>query len=98
MSDLLNVMGALQWLAQVLSLLYIAYRCLLGILSLRPHKHAPAGLYNTQFVILIPAHNEDTVVFNTVSWMKLLQYPQQQFQVVVIADGCTDRTEEFAIA
>ena len=75
--------------------MYIVYRCLLGVLSLRPHNTLP-GNRDTRFLILIPAHNEETVIANTVNWLHNLQYPEERFRVFVVADACTDATESIA--
>lgn len=96
MPDLIGVLGVLLWLGQVAALLYIAYRCLLGVLSLRPHRHPAEGRYETRFLVLIPAHNEATVIVNTVTWLKNLQYPQDKISVFVVADACIDETEAYA--
>src|SRR5947208_9875619 len=96
MPNLIGVVGVLLWLGQVAALLYIGYRCLLGVSSLRPHRHPPLGPYDRRFLVLIPAHNEAHVIPNTVNWLKNLQYPQERIKVVVVADACTDQTEEYA--
>src|SRR5688572_11953837 len=98
MPEAAGVLGVLFWLAQVTALLYILYRCLLGVLSLRPHKHPAAGKYDTRFLVLIPAHNEAAVIDNTVTWFREMQYPAEKLQVVVVADACIDQTESLARA
>ncbi len=46
---------------------------------------------------LIPAHNEDAVIFDTVkSILEKQDYPRDKFDVYVVADNCTDRTAELA--
>jgi len=44
--------------------------------------------------ILIPAHNEEMVIYETVRSMLRLDYPKDKYQVVVINDGSSDRTAE----
>lgn len=96
MPDLVALLGVLLWIGQVAALFYIGYRCLLGVLSLRPHHHPEPGRYNTNFLILIPAHNESAVIANSVTWLQNLQYPKAKIQVIVVADACVDETEELA--
>ena len=98
MPDATGVLGVLFWLAQVAALLYIVYRCLLGVLSLRPHRHPATGSSDTRFLILVPAHNEAAVIANSVLWLRQLQYPAEKLQVVVVADACVDETESLARA
>lgn len=46
---------------------------------------------------LIPAHNEEAVIYNTVKQLLDGQtYPREKFDVFVVAHNCTDRTAELA--
>ncbi len=46
---------------------------------------------------LIPAHNEEDVIYNTVkSIIEKQNYPRDKFDVFVVADNCTDKTAELA--
>lgn len=96
MPELTDLLGVSLWLAQALSLAYVGYRSLIGLLSLQPHRHSPTGNFDTRFLVLIPAHNEELVINNTVMWLKNLQYPMDKIRVVVVADGCVDQTEAIA--
>jgi cellulose synthase/poly-beta-1,6-N-acetylglucosamine synthase-like glycosyltransferase len=42
--------------------------------------------------VLVPAHNEETGIVETVRSLLMLNYPQ--FEVIVVSDGSTDRTLE----
>ena len=45
--------------------------------------------------VIIPAHNEEDVIYDTVKDLFINQnYPQNLFDVYVIADNCTDKTAE----
>jgi cellulose synthase/poly-beta-1,6-N-acetylglucosamine synthase-like glycosyltransferase len=44
--------------------------------------------------ILIPAHNEEKVIGQTLEAMLKLQYPPDRLKIMVINDGSTDRTKE----
>ena len=44
--------------------------------------------------ILIPAHNEETVITATIEAMMKLKYPEDKLQIIVINDGSTDKTKE----
>ncbi|MFD2043619.1 glycosyltransferase [Ornithinibacillus salinisoli] len=48
--------------------------------------------------ILIPAHNEDVVIGNTLEAMSNLNYPGDCLEVIVINDNSSDRTGEIAEA
>lgn len=49
-----------------------------------------------RFAIVVPAHNEETSVEETIRSILEIEYPRSHFDVVVIADNCTDRTAEIA--
>lgn len=46
----------------------------------------------TRFCIIVPAHNEELLIKETVTALLKLDYPEGMFDVVVVADNCTDRT------
>ena len=46
------------------------------------------------FLILIPAHNEEKVIGDTLKSIKNLDYSNGKFDVIVIADNCSDNTCE----
>jgi len=50
------------------------------------------------FVILIPAHNEEAILERVLRSCAELDYPRKRFQVVVIADNCSDGTAAIARA
>ncbi|MBI3800051.1 MAG: glycosyltransferase [Deltaproteobacteria bacterium] len=52
----------------------------------------PASSRLLSFALVIPAHNEEGVIGETVRQLRALHYPPEHFVVIVIADGCTDRT------
>jgi 1,2-diacylglycerol 3-beta-glucosyltransferase len=54
----------------------------------------PAPIH--RFLVLIPAHNEETQVGNAVQSCFSLDYSKDSFAVWVIADNCSDRTAEVA--
>ena len=49
-----------------------------------------------RFAILIPAHNEELLLGNTIDNLKKINYPSDLTDIIVIADNCWDRTAEIA--
>lgn len=49
-----------------------------------------------RFAIIIPAHNEELTIRKTLKSVFSVSYPEKYFEVVVVADNCTDRTAEIA--
>lgn len=56
------------------------------------------GEATTSFVILVPAHNEEVSIAATVQSLRALSYPRQLFEILVIADNCSDTTAAVARA
>jgi cellulose synthase/poly-beta-1,6-N-acetylglucosamine synthase-like glycosyltransferase len=50
------------------------------------------------FDVIVPAHNESAGIARTVGNLLRLDWPRNQFRVLVIADNCTDSTAEVARA
>lgn len=48
------------------------------------------------FTVLVPAHNEESHISATVRNLLALDYPTDKFEVLVIADNCSDATAEVA--
>jgi len=44
--------------------------------------------------ILIPAYNEEDVIAQTIESIDVLDYPKDKIEVIVLANACTDRTED----
>lgn len=58
--------------------------------------HGAAGGACIHFVVMIPAHNEEAVLAETLQSVKKLEYPSSYVDIVVIADNCTDATADIA--
>jgi cellulose synthase/poly-beta-1,6-N-acetylglucosamine synthase-like glycosyltransferase len=54
--------------------------------------HAP----QSRFLVLVPAHNEETVIPDIIENLSHLDYPKELYDFYIIADNCTDRTEDVA--
>ena len=83
--------SALGALTAYLGLLTVAA---IGKRSDRPGTNAPSAISPRRFAILVPAHNEEAVIGRTLESFRHLDYPPDQFEVHVVADNCTDRTED----
>lgn len=72
-------------------LIYPVVVLIIGHISSRkPGKILPAQL--PQIAIIIPAHNEVTVIQEKINNHLALDYPDDKFKLVVIADSCSDDT------
>jgi cellulose synthase/poly-beta-1,6-N-acetylglucosamine synthase-like glycosyltransferase len=50
----------------------------------------------TRFLIVVPSHDEEAGIAETVRSCRSVNYPAELFQVLVIADNCADRTAAIA--
>jgi cellulose synthase/poly-beta-1,6-N-acetylglucosamine synthase-like glycosyltransferase len=74
-----------------------AYLVLLTLLSRRAPAPAarPAHL---RFAVVVPAHDEARGIAGTIESLTALDYPRELYDLVVVADNCTDDTAERARA
>ena len=65
---------------------------LLGINFFIPEKSLKKEEDKVRFVAIIPAHNEELFINRTLNSFREQNYPTDLFQVIVVADNCTDNT------
>jgi 1,2-diacylglycerol 3-beta-glucosyltransferase len=81
---------------------FTAYQLFFGIVSLplvrrsRQMVDSDVKEGSTRFAVVIPAHNEELLIQETVQSLKRSHYPQDHLDVVVVADNCVDRTAPLA--
>ncbi len=82
----------------------IAYLCILSCSALicTRQKASEVAYVDNQvspqsnFALLIPAHNEEVILGTLLESLSHLDYPQVLYTIYVIADNCTDTTAELA--
>jgi cellulose synthase/poly-beta-1,6-N-acetylglucosamine synthase-like glycosyltransferase len=82
----------------VLAGLPLLYIFLLSILALFARSKQAARETSTlrRFAVVVPAHNEETAITRTLESLHTLEYPRNRFEIIVIADNCTDATGAIA--
>lgn len=82
---------ALFVLAGLALLVPVGYLGLLTLLSakLTPPTYAPSKL---RFDFVVPSHNEELGIARTVKNLLAVEWPADQFRVLVVADNCKDAT------
>lgn len=79
---------------------YIVCFVALGFYSFAPQTAATEIEHTqrlTRFLILVPAHNESAYLRPTLRSVHAVDYPADHFDVIVIADNCTDDTAHIAV-
>ena len=68
----------------------------LSLFGLRRKNEHKILVSEKSFAILVPAHDEERVIAETVRSALAVDYPRALFEVFVVADNCTDATSERA--
>ncbi len=74
------------------------YLMMLSVLARVASRVTPSSARSRKFAVVIPAHNEEGVIAETIRSIQEVDYPGALYDIVVIADNCTDRTAELARA
>ena len=86
--------------AAVLAYTYVGYGLLaVLLLKLRGDRPAPAAFAEADLsdvTVVIPAYNEEAWIGEKIQNTLALDYPADKLEVVVVADGSTDRTFDIA--
>lgn len=93
MEYLFILQQALIWIVAI----YWLYQFVISLCSFVKVKDKPLITDKQhRFMLIIPAHNEETVVGNLVDSLKKLDYQKDLYDIYVIADNCTDNTAKVA--
>ena len=69
-----------------------------AVAALFYRRREPQVTGDTHVVVLIPAHDEEGSIAQSVRAFEAQTYPAERFEVVVVADNCTDDTARLARA
>ena len=74
-------------------MLMLAYQMYLTLFGFRKgtedyDQHDP----ESRFLVLVPAHNEETVIGDIIKNLQSMDYPKELYDFYIIADNCTDNT------
>lgn len=86
------LMIPIQWIVAFFTIYYI----LLAVCGTWHPKEKKILTPKHKFAVVIPAHNEEMVLGALLDNLKQLKYPDELYDVYVIADNCTDSTAKLA--
>lgn len=90
----------LAWICRILVVIVFAnliYYTVLSVFGLKkPKREYTIVPDKRRFLFLIPANNEEAVIAETIQGLLSLNYDKKLYDIVCIADNCTDRTAEIA--
>lgn len=84
------------WLGYFMGLVSIYYVALFTLSHRAFARRDPVDAPRPPIALIVPAHDEETVIGHTLEALTQLDYPH--FCVIVVNDGSTDRTGEYARA
>jgi cellulose synthase/poly-beta-1,6-N-acetylglucosamine synthase-like glycosyltransferase len=66
----------------------------LGLLAVLARKGSPptASAVEYRFDVIVPAHNEQEQITETIASVRAITYPRHLYRITVVADNCTDQT------
>lgn len=85
-------------IAQTTLLGLVAYNSVTALWGWRDREPAGKGPRTRSVLVLVPAHDEETVIAGAISDVLRSDYPPHLVELWVIADRCTDSTAEVARA
>ncbi|HZJ24652.1 MAG TPA: glycosyltransferase family 2 protein [Anaerolineales bacterium] len=96
MALLTIVLAILFWLSVFLIIYtYIGYPVLIAFIAkLIPFQGGASSVLDPSVTLLITAYNEEAVIEKKIENSLLLNYPPDRLQIIVAADGSSDRTVE----
>lgn len=75
----------------------LAYQALLSFFALFGKKNKRiSSMRHRKFAIVIPAYNEEHVITKTIYSLSGIIYPKSLYDLIVVADNCTDNTAKIA--
>ncbi len=91
---ILGIMTSFFGVVVTLLMLYQLYLSLFGFKRREKgyQDHPP----QMRFLVLVPAHNEETVIPDIIENLEHMEYPRELYDFYIIADNCTDQTEAVA--
>lgn len=91
----MKIIGILFWLSVFFVLyVYLGYPLFLTILASFKKRHASYPSYTPKVTLLIAAYNEEKNIATKLENALALNYPKENLQILVAADGSDDQTVE----
>lgn len=72
------------------------YLLILTLLSRAQRTSPPESSRKVRFDVIVPAHNEALLIQATVKNLQALDWPENHYRIIVVADNCTDATATLA--
>ena len=87
-----QVFNNLMLLVQVMIIVVTVYYFVLSVFSMYRKKENKDFQPINKFAVVVAAHNEEPVIGPLVDNLKELDYPEELYDIFVVADNCSDKT------
>ena len=91
-----ELMHNLSFALQILVLFIWLYWFVIGLFGIGKVVEPKECKPKNKFLLMIAAHNEEKVIGDLIDNLKRLDYPNELYDICVIADNCNDNTEKIA--
>lgn len=92
---LINCLSLLLIVPALLVCIYYWYLAIVALLNMKTDTLSQSDFANS-FAVIIPAHNEEEGIQATIDNCLKLDYPTEMYEIVVVADNCSDNTATIA--
>ncbi|NLB82461.1 MAG: glycosyltransferase family 2 protein [Clostridiaceae bacterium] len=90
-------MTAISYFVQIVFIILGAYYFIISLFSFIPRREKDIKDNKfRKYALLVAAHNEQLVIEHMIESLKKLDYPNNKYEIFVIADNCTDNTAQIA--
>jgi len=97
--SLVDIVNLINYIFTSLLGLFVVYKVLYIFIGFFPPKKFPVTKDKTnKYAFLIAARNEELVIAGLIESIKKQDYPAENITIFVIADNCTDKTKDVALA
>lgn len=69
-----------------------SYQLALALAAFRERDELPLAAPKTRLAVVVPAHDEELLIERCVRSLREQEYPAELFEIIVVADNCTDST------
>ena len=91
--SIIIILDILLWIIIAANVMYILFFALASLLPKKKH-HPSSIIHLPSYLILFPAYHEDAVIIDSVKSFLQQDYPKELYQVVVISDNMTQKTNK----
>lgn len=83
---------------QLTVFIFLAYYFIISLFGLykKEDNSAESCEPEKKFAMVVAAHNEEVVIGNIIESLKAVDYPKELYDIIIIADNCTDQTASIA--